>query len=79
MASEAAAAQSNPVKRPPPKKKKERVLGLPPDRLSDEHIWSRRDFFSLTGWAMVFGSLSVAGVKSGSGPSPRSFKTNRLV
>lgn len=62
MASEAATAQSNPVKRPPPKKKKERVLGLPPDRLSDDHIWTRRDFFSLTGWAMVLGSLSIGGV-----------------
>lgn len=61
MASDAAAADT-PVKRPPPKKKKERVLGLPPDRLSDNHIWSRRDFFSLSGWGMILGSLGIGGL-----------------
>ncbi len=63
MASESAAtAAQAPVLRPPPKKKTERVLGLPPDRLSAEHIWSRRDFFSLAGWGMIFGSLGVGGL-----------------
>ncbi|MEW6776550.1 MAG: Rieske (2Fe-2S) protein [Bdellovibrionota bacterium] len=56
-----AAAPAQPV-RPPPRKKPERILGLPPDRLSDNHIWTRRDFFSLSGWGLILGALATGGI-----------------